>query len=137
MEQGLSKGETAKRSLWIMYDVPGIHGILGILPGIPEVIESLGGGWVGEEALAIGLYCALVAGDDFARGVRLAVNHSGDSDSTGAITGNILGAVLGEQAIPRAWLNLLELHDVVCQMGEDLFDTFQGTADWLQRYPPG
>ena len=103
----------------------------------PEVIESLGGGWVGEEALAIGLYCALVAGDDFARGVRLAVNHSGDSDSTGAITGNILGAVLGEQAIPAAWLSRLELHDVVRQVGEDLFTTFQGTAAWLKRYPPG
>ena len=102
----------------------------------PEVIETLGGGWVGEEALAIGLYCALVAGDDFARGVRLAVNHSGDSDSTGSITGNILGALLGEQAIPATWLDRLELHDVVRQVGEDLFDAFQGTAAWLKRYPP-
>lgn len=31
----------------------------------------------------------------------LAVNHDGDSDSTGAITGNILGAYLGQQAIPQ------------------------------------
>ncbi len=102
----------------------------------PEVIETLGGGWVGEEALAIGLYCALVAGDDFAKGVRLAVNHSGDSDSTGSITGNIMGALLGEEMIPAAWLNRLELHDIVRQVGEDLFDTFQVTAAWLKRYPP-
>jgi ADP-ribosylglycohydrolase len=103
----------------------------------PETIESLGGGWVGEEALAIGLYCALVAGDDFTRGVQLAVNHSGDSDSTGAITGNIMGAMLGEQAIPAAWLNRLELHEVICQVGEDLYDAFQGTAAWLLKYPAG
>ena len=102
----------------------------------PDVIETLGGGWVGEEALAISLYCALVAGNDLARGVRLAVNHSGDSDSTGAITGNIMGALLGEQAIPAEWLDRLELHDVIRQVGEDLFDAFQGTAAWLKRYPP-
>ena len=78
---------------------------------------------------------ALVAGDDFARGVRLAVNHAGDSDSTGAITGNILGALMGEEAIPGAWLKRLEVHVVVLQVGEDLFDTFQGTAAWLKRYP--
>ena len=102
----------------------------------PDVIETLGGGWVGEEALAISLYCALVAGNDLARGVRLAVNHSGDSDSTGSITGNIMGALLGEQAIPAEWLDRLELHDVIRQVGEDLFDAFQGTAAWLKRYPP-
>lgn len=79
----------------------------------PKVIGILGKGWPGEEALAIGLYCALVAGSDFVRGVRLAVNHSGDSDSTGSITGNILGAQLGEQAIPRDWLDQLELGDIV------------------------
>ena len=78
----------------------------------PEAVESLGEGWVGDEALAISLYCALVSGDDFARGVRLAVNHSGDSDSTGSITGNILGAILGKEAIPDDWLNLLELEEV-------------------------
>ena len=50
---------------------------------VAETVESLGGGWVAEEALAIAIYCALVA-HDFADGVVLAVNHGGDSDSTGA-----------------------------------------------------
>ena len=58
-----------------------------------ERIETLGGGWVGEEALAIGLCCALVA-PDVRSGLELAVNHSGDSDSTGSIAGNLLGALL-------------------------------------------
>ncbi|MBC8017872.1 MAG: ADP-ribosylglycohydrolase family protein [Verrucomicrobia bacterium] len=102
----------------------------------PESIDSLGGGWVGEEALAISLYCALVAGGDFMRGVRLAVNHSGDSDSTGSITGNILGALLGEQSIPWDWLNRLELADVIRQIGRDLFTSFVRTDSWLRRYPP-
>jgi ADP-ribosylglycohydrolase len=102
----------------------------------PEVVETLGGGWVGEEALAISLYCVLVAGDDFTKGVRLAVNHSGDSDSTGSITGNILGALLGEQAIPADWLEELELAEVIRQVGSDLFTAFEGTKQWLENYPP-
>ncbi len=106
-----------------------------VLPSL-KAIEMLGKGWSGEEALAIGLYCALVAGSDFMRGVRLAVNHSGDSDSTGSITGNILGAKLGEQAIPGDCLNQLELGDVARQVGEDLFTAFEETREWLKRYPP-
>ncbi len=92
------------------------------LPASPDVISCMGEGWVGEEALAIGLYCALDAGDDFVRGVRLAVNHSGDSDSTGSITGNLLGALLGEKAIPSAWLARLEVCDVIRKVGAELFE---------------
>lgn len=32
-----------------------------------------------------------------------AVNHGGDSDSTGAIAGNIIGAILGYEAIPESY----------------------------------
>jgi ADP-ribosyl-[dinitrogen reductase] hydrolase len=81
-------------------------------PG-PETVERFGGGWEGDEALSISIYCALAAEGDFAAGVRLAVNHSGDSDSTGSITGNILGALLGKGAIPVKWLSELELADVL------------------------
>lgn len=89
----------------------------------PEDIErELGGGWVGEEALAIGL-CAALAARDFADGVALAVNHSGDSDSTGAIAGHILGAMLGVQAIPDTWLTGLEpgVRDLIEDLTADLF----------------
>ncbi|MFJ5988075.1 ADP-ribosylglycohydrolase family protein [Lentzea sp. NPDC092896] len=86
--------------------------VMGVGPLTPEEIESeLGGGWVGEEALAIGLHAALVA-PDFPSALRLAVNHSGDSDSTGSICGNILGARDGVTVIPADWLAVLELRDV-------------------------
>ncbi|MBX3280709.1 MAG: ADP-ribosylglycohydrolase family protein [Acidobacteria bacterium] len=39
----------------------------------------------------------------------LAVNHRGDSNSTGADTGNLLGLMLGVEAIPEKWLAELEL----------------------------
>ncbi len=97
------------------------------LPLVPETVEQIcgckpgGGGWVGEEALAIAVFCSLAAGRDFSRGVLLAVNHSGDSDSTGAIAGNILGALLGRDAIPTRWLEGLELREVVEGMAERLY----------------
>lgn len=84
-----------------------------------EAISQLGEGWIAEEALAISLYCALVA-RDFRDGVTLAVNHDGDSDSTGAITGNILGAKWGVEAIPPEWLESLELREVITEIADDL-----------------
>lgn len=105
-----------------------------VQPG-PDTIEKMGGGWVGEEALAISLYCALSSEGDFSKGVRLAVNHGGDSDSTGAITGNILGAMQGKQAIPEQWLEKLELKDVIEEIANDLLTLFQDTNDWWNKYP--
>lgn len=50
---------------------------------------------MGEEAIAIALFCCLRHQNSFAGAVQFAVNHKGDSDSTGAIAGNIIGAYLG------------------------------------------
>ncbi len=82
-------------------------------------VEALGRGWVAEEALAMSIYCALVA-TDFADGLVLAVNHGGDSDSTGAMTGNILGTLLGEWAIPAAWLDALEGRETIARTADQL-----------------
>ncbi|QQS49428.1 MAG: ADP-ribosylglycohydrolase family protein [Acidobacteriota bacterium] len=101
----------------------------------PEVIERMGGGWVGEEALAISIYCALAAGGDFTKGVLSAVNHSGDSDSTGGITGNILGLMLGVGAIPAHWLEELELRAEIEALAGDMFEIDERSRDWWERYP--
>jgi ADP-ribosylglycohydrolase len=101
----------------------------------PEAVATLGKGWVAEEALAIAVFCALVAGDDFERGIRLAVNHSGDSDSTGAITGNLLGTILGEGAIPATWLDRLELRNEIGALADDLLVQFRDSEEWWTRYP--
>lgn len=86
-----------------------------------ENIETLGGGWIAEEALAISLYCCLRHFSSFEKAIIAAVNHGGDSDSTGAITGNILGAAVGYDAIPDIFKTDLELHDVILHMADDLF----------------
>ena len=82
------------------------------MPSVAAV-SNLGEGWTGEEALSIGLYCALSYPNDYLKAIRLAVNHSGDSDSTGSICGNILGMYLGEEAIPEDWLSSIEMGDLI------------------------
>jgi ADP-ribosylglycohydrolase len=106
-----------------------------------EKLETLGGGWVGEEALSISLYCALRYEHDFENAVHLAVNHSGDSDSTGAITGNIVGLINGVESIPKRWTDPLELSELIIRIGEDLYegvtkDLYSYSPEWTHRYPP-
>lgn len=84
-------------------------------------IESIGGGWTGHEALAIAIYSAVKHKDSFEDAIISSVNHSGDSDSTGAICGNIMGALLGRGSIPAYFTEQLELRDVIEEIASDLF----------------
>lgn len=85
-----------------------------------EAISLLGEGWVGDEALAIAIFSVMRHIDDFEKCVVCAVNHDGDSDSTGAIAGNIMGAILGYSAIPRHFLETLEIEPVLVSAADDL-----------------
>jgi ADP-ribosylglycohydrolase len=113
----------------------------------PVTVEKLGGGWIAEEALAIGVYAALAypEPEQFLDALALAVTHSGDSDSTGAICGNILGALHGETALPAELVYAVEGRGVILQLADDLVLEFTQTAKlhseygpptaWLKRYP--
>jgi ADP-ribosyl-[dinitrogen reductase] hydrolase len=84
-------------------------------------VRRLGQGWVGEEALAVSLFCALRHPDDWRAAVLLAVNHDGDTDSTGAITGAILGAALGVGAIPVEWGGAVEDGSRIAELADELW----------------
>lgn len=106
-----------------------------------DAINQIGGGWVAEEALAIAIYCAIKYENDFEKGVLAAVNHGGDSDSTGAIVGNILGTKLGLKGIPQKYIENLELKDIIIEMADDLYNDCQmfeyGTFRdevWVRKY---
>lgn len=106
-----------------------------------ENIRRLGEGWVAEETLAIAIYCSLKYQNNFSKGIIAAVNHSGDSDSTGAVTGNILGALLGYECIEKKWKEKLELRDVILEMADDLCYGCQMSEyssyhdkDWVRKY---
>lgn len=107
----------------------------------PEIIEELGQGWIAEEALALSLFASLIFKDDFRSGVLFSVNHSGDSDSTGSITGNILGLINSIESIPKCWVDNLKDNEIVKQVAEDLHirvkgDTYEPDDEWLIKYPP-
>ena len=106
-----------------------------------EAIYKLGEGWVAEEALAIAIYSCLKYSNSFEDAVVCSVNHDGDSDSTGAIAGNIIGAYLGEEAIPDYYLSNLELYDVISEIADDLsssipVSTYSNNDDeyWMSKY---
>lgn len=92
-------------------------------------IEALGEGWVGEEALAISVFCALRS-NTLEEGICMAVNIKGDSDSTGSIAGNLLGAMQGCKAIPSRWLGRLELKNTIQYMAEDLIFIHDASRPW-------
>lgn len=122
---------------------------------IPDevAIKQLGEGWVAEEAWAIALYCAIRHIDDPKAAIIAAVNHDGDSDSTGSITGNIIGAIYGYDYFKsnnlfcpkgRNLEDTLELHEIIIALADDLatqcpiseyapIDTKEQTQ-WLLRY---
>jgi len=97
----------------------------------PEIVEQLGGGWIAEEALAIGILCSMTA-ESYEQGVLNAINHSGDSDSTGAITGNILGAVYGASALPKHWVKKVEARRHIEFITEALIQSYSEGFDEAQ-----
>ena len=104
-------------------------------------IREIGQGWVAEETLAIAIYCSLKYCNDFEKAIISAVNHSGDSDSTGSVTGNIVGAYLGYHKIPEKFVASLELKRITLEIADDLFHDCQMTEYgsyydevWAQKY---
>ncbi len=90
-----------------------------------QVPPQLGEGWIAEEAAAIALWCVLTAPDPF-EALRLAVNIDGDSDTTGTLVGQVMGAALGPSWIPPGLLEQLELADVIETLAADAAWIFWG-----------
>lgn len=106
----------------------------------PEALStSMGSGWTAPQALGIGLHAALAAEGDFDRALRTAVNHSGNSATTGAVAGCLVGAVRGASEIPEHWLSGLELAEVIERLAQDAVQEFgprpPQQPEWFERYP--
>lgn len=106
-----------------------------------DAIRQLGEGWTAEEAWAISLYCTIRHIDSVCDAIIAAVNHDGDSDSTGSITGNIMGAIHGYESIkrerlfcPEGWEledDALELSNIILALADDLY-----TGCIISEYAP-
>ena len=105
-----------------------------------DAIRQLGEGWTAEEAWAVSLYCSIRHINSMRDAIIAAVNHDGDSDSTGSITGNIMGAIYGYEAIKRERLfcpdgksfeETIELHNIILALADDLY-----TGCIISEYDP-
>ncbi|MGW4058947.1 ADP-ribosylglycohydrolase family protein [Amycolatopsis sp. NPDC004747] len=107
-------------------------------PPTPEKLEQLGQGNVGETALSMSVYVASTT-TDADSALLASVNHSGDSDSTGSVCGNLVGAMYGEEALRESWLDQLELREVIVGLADDALAEFgpdaPGDDRWFARYP--
>jgi ADP-ribosylglycohydrolase len=141
---GVSIGGAAARALPLLEPHPGHDETsakikqateLALNPGgAARDVAALGEGWVGEEALAIGLYAA-IAGQDFEDTVAIAANHDGDSDSTASIAAQIRGAAEGVAVIPHAWIRRLDVFDPLVTLSHDLAALAKDGVSPLRRYP--
>jgi ADP-ribosylglycohydrolase len=79
-----------------------------------------GTGYVAE-CLEAALWAFYVS-ESFADGALRAVNLGDDADTTGAVYGQLAGAVYGEEGIPPAWRERLAQGDLITRMADALFD---------------
>ena len=118
-----------------------------------DAIRLLGEGWVAEETWAIALYCAIRHIDSVEDAIIASVNHDGDSDSTGSVCGNIMGAIYGYEHIKnrnifcpegRDFEDTLELSEIILALADDLstgciiseYDSIDTPEkrQWYERY---
>ncbi|MBR6746634.1 MAG: ADP-ribosylglycohydrolase family protein [Muribaculaceae bacterium] len=94
-----------------------------------DAIRQIGEGWVAEETWAIALFCAIRHIDSVEDAIIASVNHDGDSDSTGSVCGNIMGAIYGYEYIKERNIfcskdckleDTLELSEIILAIANDL-----------------
>lgn len=107
--------------------------------GAGETVEFLGGGWTAEEALSIALYACL-AGNSFEDALLIAATHGGDSDSTAAIAGNMLGLLDPAAVLRHRWAEIVEGADIISQVVRDyrqLSSDISAAEALFEVYPGG
>jgi len=83
-----------------------------------KALKYLGEGWIGEEAVALSLYCFLKYPDSYEKVVIRGANTDGDSDSIACIGGSLSGAYLGADAIPNHWIQQIEKTEYLDELAE-------------------
>ena len=105
-----------------------------------DAIRELGEGWVAEETWAIALFCVIRHIDSVEDAIIASVNHDGDSDSTGSVCGNIMGAIYGYEHIKERNIfcpegkkleETLELSEIILALADDL-----STGCIISEYDP-
>lgn len=105
-----------------------------------EAMETLGCR-TAAEALAGAVYAVSTCGRDFDAAMITAVNHSGRSSAVGSIAGCMLGAILGDEALPEFYLESLEAAKPLMELADDMAAGFSEMVnrsmfdmDWDRKY---
>jgi ADP-ribosylglycohydrolase len=88
-----------------------------------EPPEIIGSGYV-VDSLEAALW-ALHRSESFRDGALLAVNLGDDADTTGAVYGQLAGALYGEAAIPAEWREKLALRERIEGLADSLYELAQ------------
>ena len=83
--------------------------------------EWMGFGNVAQEALAIALH-AVASTKTTEEAIIQAVNHAGDSDTTGSLAGQLAGALRGIESVPQRWVSALRSRRIVGASGNRLVE---------------
>jgi poly(ADP-ribose) glycohydrolase ARH3 len=78
----------------------------GISKNIPaqRMADVLGNGIKAQEAVPMAIYCFLANRASYEKALETAIFIGGDTDTIASMTGSISGAALGENSIPKRWL---------------------------------
>ena len=107
----------------------------------PLAAMTLLGCTTAAECVAGAVYACMIHPANFDEAMIVAVNHSGRSGAVGSVTGALLGAKLGFEALPDFYLESLEPVDVLCELADDLTQAHQLMRifddSWDQKYVQG
>jgi ADP-ribosylglycohydrolase len=81
-------------------------------------LEKIGTGGYVVDSVGAAFYCLLMEG--YERGVKAAVRAGGDTDTTAAIAGAMIGAYVGLPSIPDRWLERVEDGPRIAELGRQL-----------------
>ena len=115
MAFGREYGESAK--IWELLQLAVTLSMSDRMPA--DAMETLGCR-TAAEVLAGAVYAVLTCNGDFDTAMITAVNHSGRSAAVGAITGCLLGVILGDKALPEFYLESLEPAGTLMELADDL-----------------
>jgi ADP-ribosylglycohydrolase len=107
----------------------------------PLAAMTLLGCTTAAECLAGAVYASIIHMANFDEAMIVSVNHSGRSGAVGALTGALLGARLGMDALPEFYLESLEAGTYLTELATDLCNARQVMNlfddSWDQKYVQG
>ena len=107
----------------------------------PLAAMTLLGCTTASECLAGAVYACMIHPANFDEAMIVSVNHSGKSSAVGALTGALLGAKLGFDALPDFYLESIEPVEALEELAKDLTIGRQTTRifddSWDQKYIQG